>query len=183
MGPSAGGNDHGVGSFDGLVQGPRGFGFQPRAKSARDALRRENARLARSPAHRSSKRVLRVLARSYLFYSLAPGRIARMPRINALLAAANRALRQFTQHEAADRSAAANLAARRWLHAGSLHPQEQRMLAQWAGLVLALGRMGRWGVRDRRRLLSLIRAKAGISERTYLKLLLRHTRLRRALDC
>jgi len=57
------------------------------------------------------------------------------------------------------------------------------MLAQWAGLVLALGRMGRWGVRDRRRLLSLIRAKAGISERAYLKLLLRHTRLRRALDC
>jgi hypothetical protein len=127
--------------------------------------------------------VLHVLARSYLFFSLAPGRTARMPRINALLGAANRAMRRFTQHEAADRSAAATSAARRWLHAGPLPPREERTLAKWAGLVLALARAGRWSLRDRRVIHSLIRAKAGISERAYLKLLLRYTRLRRALDC
>jgi hypothetical protein len=65
------GNDEGIES--GAWWFYRGFGFQPRAKSARDALRRENARLARSPAHRSSKRVLRVLARSYLSTHSRPG--------------------------------------------------------------------------------------------------------------
>ena len=70
-----------------------------------------------------------------------------------------------------------------WLNAGRLRPPEERMLAQWAGLVLALARTGRWSLRDRRALLTVIRAKTGASERAYLKLVLRHTRLRRALDC
>jgi hypothetical protein len=175
------GNDEGIES--GAWWFYRRFGFQPRAKPARDALCLENVRLARHPAHRSSQRVLRVLARSYLFLSLAPGRSARMPRINALLAGANHAMRQFTQRDAAARSAAATSAAHRWLHAGRLRPPEERMLAQWAGLVLALSRASRWNLRDRRGLLSVVRAKAGVSERAYLKLLIRHARLRRALDC
>jgi hypothetical protein len=175
------GNDEGIES--GAWWFYRRFGFQPRTKPARDALRLENVRLARHPAHRSSQRVLRVLARSYLFFSLAPGRSARMPRINALLAGANHAMRQFTQRDAAARSAAATSAAHRWLHAGWLRPPEERMLAQWAGLVLALSRASRWNLRDRRGLLSVVRAKAGVSERAYLKLLMRHARLRRALDC
>jgi len=175
------GNDEGIES--GAWWFYRHFGFQPRTKAARDALCLENARLARRPAHRSSRRVLRLLARSYLFYSLVPRRAARMPRSAALLAGANAAMRRFSQRNAAERSAAATAAARRWLRAGEMRPQEERVLAQWAGLVLALAQAGRWSLRDRRALLSVIRAKAGASERNYLKLLLRHDRLRRAFGC
>ena len=64
-----------------------------------------------------------------------------------------------------------------------MRPPEERVLAQWAGVVLALAQSGRWSLRDRRTLLSVIRAKAGASERHYLKLLLRHNRLRRAFGC
>jgi len=92
-------------------------------------------------------------------------------------------MRRFFQLNAAERSAAATAAARRWLRAGEMRPQEERVLAQWAGLVLALAQAGRWSLRDRRALLSVIRAKAGASERNYLKLLLRHDRLRRAFGC
>ncbi|HEY8266707.1 MAG TPA: hypothetical protein VIG03_09040 [Steroidobacteraceae bacterium] len=175
------GNDEGIES--GAWWFYRHFGFRPRAKSARDALRLENARLARRSAHRSSARTLRLLARSYLFYSLVPRRPARMPRTAALLAGANAAMRRFAQREAAERAAAATAAARSWLRAGRMRRPEERMLLQWAGLVLALAQAGRWSLRDRRALLSVIRAKAGVSERNYLKLLLRHGRLRRALDC
>ena len=163
------GNDEGIES--GAWWFYRRFGFQPRAKSARDALRLENARLARHPAHRSSQRVLRVLARSYLFFSLAPGRSARLPRI----ACAPRGCQssQCVNSRSAKLQIAARPRPRRHANGsapGRLRPQEERMLAKWAGLVLALGAKGRWSLRDRRALLSVIRAKAGVSERAYLKL-------------
>ena len=57
------------------------------------------------------------------------------------------------------------------------------MLSQWAGMVLALSRRGNWSRQERKDLLRLIEAKAGASEREYLRLLLRYDRIRDALGC
>jgi hypothetical protein len=57
------------------------------------------------------------------------------------------------------------------------------MLARWAGLVPALTARGRWTAAERRRLLHLIIAKAGRSERGFQQQLLRHPRLLRHLGC
>ena len=79
--------------------------------------------------------------------------------------------------------AAASEAARAWLGAGKLRPHAVRMLSQWAGLVLALSRRGKWSRQERKNLLRLIEAKAGASEREYLRRLMRHDRIRDALGC
>jgi hypothetical protein len=57
------------------------------------------------------------------------------------------------------------------------------MFTRWAPLILALTRQGRWGASDRERLLRLILAKAGRSERDFQQQLLRHSRLRALLRC
>jgi hypothetical protein len=100
-----------------------------------------------------------------------------------LIQSAARELRQFSEADARSRRAAAAAAARAWLGARRTPPDAARVLADWAGLVLALARTGRWSPRDRRGLLRIIEAKAGARERDYLELLQRHARLRRALGC
>jgi hypothetical protein len=57
------------------------------------------------------------------------------------------------------------------------------MLGHWAPLVLALTAQGRWSAGDRKRLLRLVLAKAGRSERGFLQQFLHHTRLRALLGC
>jgi len=64
------------------------------------------------------------------------------------------------------------------------HSASQRaMFQRWAPLVLALTAQGRWSAGDRVRLLQLILAKAGPSERDFQQQLLRHKRLRALLGC
>lgn len=175
------GNDEGIES--GAWWFYHRFGFRPRANATRRIAARELGRIARNRRHRSSQRNLRALARRHVFFSLDPARNARLPRTSDLLAEAARELRRFPERNAADRNAAATDAARAWLGAGRLSPGATRMLSHWAGLVLALSRHGRWSRIERRNLLRLIEAKAGTSEREYLRRLMRHRHLREALDC
>lgn len=180
----------GIGNEEGIESGAwwfyRRFGFRPRAAQARRLAAREVARRARQPRYRSSAATLRALARSHVFYSLVPGRQARLPRTEAWQATAGLALRRFRQADAGARRAAATTAARARLGAlpGSrMAGSERAMLDRWAGLVLALTARGRWTAAERRQLMRLIVAKAGRSERVYLEQVLRHRRFRRLLDC
>ena len=180
----------GQGNEEGIESGAWWFyqrlGFRPSTAAARRIAAREIARRAAKPRYRSSAATLRALARSHMFLVLDRSRPARLPRINDWLAAATQALRHFPQADAAKRRAAAAAAALERLgrpRAIRLDANSRSMLERWSGLVLALTRHGSWSSRERRQLLRLIQAKAGVSEREFSRRLLRHRRLRRALGC
>jgi hypothetical protein len=179
----------GAGNDEGIESGAwwfyRRFGFQPRDVTARKLARREERRRAARPGYLSSPRTLRKLARNHVFFSLDPAQTASLPRADAWLEEAVAALRRFSDPDPARRrDAATQLAARRLGTTTDAVPTPARaMLARWAGLVLALTGGGRWSVAERRALLALVIAKSGRSERDFQRLLLRHRRMRRLLDC
>lgn len=162
------------------------LGFRPRSAEARRLAAREVARRAARDSYRSSPRTLRTLARWHLFCSLDPARQARLPRIDYWLAAAMTKLRCYRQHELRRRlvavTADALLRLRRSGKVG-LAAARRTTLEQWAPLVLTWTARGYWSAGDRRELWRLLLAKAARSERDFQRRLLRHTRLRRLLDC
>jgi hypothetical protein len=159
------------------------LGFRPRSAEARRIAGRETRRDRRRRGYRSSAPNLRALARWHLYFSLDRARVSRLPKTIALLERAAHALQRFSSRDAAERRRAAALAAARWLDARQPGSGPSHVLADWAGIVLALQSTGRWSQRDRRLLHAIIAAKAGTSEREYLRLFLTHARLRRMLDC
>jgi hypothetical protein len=172
---------------EGIVSGAWWFyqrlGFRPATAAGRRIANREARRMERRHGYRSSERTLRALARWHLFFSLDRARPARLPRTATILVRALHALRHFSGTNAAGRRSASAAAAAEWLGGRRLGAGPARMLAEWAGIILALRSTGRWTQRDRQLLLAIVAAKAGASERGYLRLLRRHDRLRRALDC
>jgi hypothetical protein len=161
----------------------RRFGFRPRTAAGRRIASREDARVQRQRGYRSSERSLRALARWHLFFSLDRARQARLPQTAALLERASRALQRFPRTDAAERRDAATAAAAAWLGGWRPRAGAAHMLADWAGIILALESSARWSQRDRRLLRAIVAAKAGASERGYLQLFRTHDRLRRLLDC
>ncbi len=177
------GHDNDEGITSGAWWFYRRLGFRPGTAAARRIADREAAQLRRRPGYRSSARSLRALARWHLYFSLDRARQARLPHTTALLERAARELQHFSLPNAAERKDAAAEDAARWLGARRLGAGPARMLANWAGIILALRSAGRWSKRDRQLLLAIIAAKAGASERDYLRLLRMHNRLRRSLRC
>jgi len=180
----------GAGNEEGIESGAWWFyqrlGFRPRAAPARRIAAREIARRAANRRYRSSHRTLRTLARWHMFYSLDPARKARLPRTNHWLAAATQTTRRYLQQDPdARRNAAVGDALKRLGRQGlpRLSAAQRAMLARWAPLILAFVSEGRWSAGDRQRLLRLVLAKAGRSERDFLRQLLQHSRLRTLLDC
>lgn len=175
------GNDEGIAS--GAWWFYRRLGFRPGAAAARRLASRETRLVERRPGYRSPAGRLRALARWHLYLSLDRARQPRLPRTLPLLARASRELVAFGGADADASRAAAADSARTWLGARKLDAGSARVLADWAGIVLALRRSGRWTTRDRRLLRAVIAAKSGASERAYLRAFGSHDRLRRLLDC
>lgn len=180
----------GLGNEEGIESGAwwfyHRFGFRPRDAETRRLEARELQRIARNRRHRSSPRTLRALAKSHMYYSLGRARRAALPRTQALLEAGVRELSRLPHAEVSYRRAAAvAMAMRRLGVSRSYRPgaQTKRLLIQWAPLVLALTHRERWSPAEKIQLLRIIEAKAGRSESAYLRRLLRHGRLRHALDC
>jgi muconolactone delta-isomerase len=180
----------GAGNEEGIASGAWWFyqrlGFRPRALQARRIAAREVARRAANDRYRSPPRTLRALARWHMFYSLDPVRKAKLPRSNHWLEAATDMTRRYgQQHLDARRNAAVRDALNRLGRTKSprLPAAQRAMLARWAPLILALTAKGRWSSGDRQRLLRLILAKSGRSERDFLRQLLRHAHLKALLGC
>ena len=180
----------GAGNDEGIESGAWWFyhrlGFRPRAVQARRIAAREVARRAANPHHRSSPRTLRLLAQSHLFYSLIPGRQARLPRSLHWLREATVASRRYGQRNTAARRDAICADAVKQLGRKTVPrvtAAQRSILARWAPLVLAWTANGRWSGADRSRLLRIILAKAASNERDFQRQMLRHDRLRKLLGC
>jgi hypothetical protein len=180
----------GAGNDEGLASGAwwfyRKLGFAPRAASARALMRREEARLARNPRHRSGRAVLAALGESNVYWHAGAKRddvIGLLP-----LAAIGFAVTDFLarRHGAdPDRGAAAcasDAAAR--LGGGperDWSAGERLAFERWAPLVLLLPGLSRWSAAERRAALAVIRAKGGVRESEFVRRFDAHRRLREAV--
>lgn len=179
----------GQGNDEGLESGAwwfyAKFGFRPRDAAAVQLMRGEAARLARNPRHRSSIDTLKRLARHHVFFDLDPAVRHPLPplpqlgaRVSALLARLSAQL--GTDREATLAHCAATATQQCGLSVSKLAPAERAAWRQWAPLMLLL-QAERWTSEEQRALAAVIRAKAAVTERTFVMRYLAHPRLHAAL--
>jgi hypothetical protein len=180
----------GAGNEEGLESGAwwfyRKLGFQPHDRDTRALASREQARIVRNRAHRSSRAVLAELGEHNLYWHAGRSRddvLGLLPLANLGLAVTDLLARRFGGESdrgaaACEREAAAVLGAgptRDW-NAG-----ERAAFVRWAPLVLLLPGLSRWGAAERRGLLEVIRAKGGVRDSEFVRRFDAHARLRHAL--
>ena len=180
----------GAGNEEGLASGAwwfyRKLGFAPRDRGAGALMRREASRMARDPAHRSSRRALARLGEHNVYWHAEAKRddiIGLLPLANGGLAVTDLLGRRFAA--SADRGAAACAAeARQKLGGGptaAWTTEQYQAFSRWAPLVLLLPGLGRWSPAKRRALLAVIRAKGGVRETDFVRAFDAHSRLRAAI--
>jgi hypothetical protein len=163
----------------------RKLGFRPTDPGVRRLVEREEGRIRADPAYRSTARTLQRLVTHNMLYE-APG----SPRgdwdrfhVRRIGLAVNRRMRMDFGgsaeriRAASERRAAAALGIR----PSALSTLERRALAELALVLDSIPDLARWSRGERRGVAAIGRAKAGRSERRYLRLAQGHSRLRRAL--
>ncbi len=180
----------GAGNHEGLASGAwwfyRKLGFEPRDRAARTLVRREEARMAREPEHRSSLRTLAQLGEHNVYWHLEARRddvIGLLPLANVGLAVTDLLASRFAADS--DRGVAASVAQARAILRGGPTPtwsdEERQAYERWAPLVLLLPGLARWSAIERRALVAVIRAKGGQRESDFVRRFDAHTKLRTAL--
>lgn len=162
------------------------MGFRPHDPAAKALMRRERARMARDPRHRSSAAVLRRLARHNLYWHLAGARrdvIGELPLPSAGIAVSRLVTRRFGG-DRARAAAACEQAAAETLRVRAFRgwrPGERHAWSSWAPLVTLLPGVARWTPGERAALVRVIRAKGGRREDAFVHAFDAHPRLGRAL--
>jgi hypothetical protein len=162
----------------------RRLGFRPLDPAARGLAEEEAAKIARDRGYRSPASVLRRLARTDLILRL-PGPAPDLRLTASALAAL--VTRRIGREFGGDRRVAQRVDRTRVARAlASARPtrrttDEGRWFERLAPLVALVPDLALWPRRERARLLAVIHAKGGPSERAYLRKLDGHRRLRAAL--
>jgi hypothetical protein len=163
------------------------LGFQPRTERVRRVLEDELAKIARDRRYRSPLPVLRRLAQEEACLTLPGGSREPERRLRARDLAAL-VTRDVARRHAGDREAATREAVERVARAlgggrrAGWSEAERRAFRQWALVVALVPDLDRWSPRSRARLLGVIRAKGGRGEGPYVRRLLGHAPLARALE-
>jgi hypothetical protein len=177
-------------NLEGLRSGAWWFyyklGFRPVAPGVRRLVRRELEGMRAHPAHRSTIATLRKLSAEDMFWHLGRPRRDVLGRIG--LGEVGLAItRYLARRFGADREAGIDCCVREAARLlglrspGGLTPAERCAWRRWAPLVMALPGVERWGQRERRALIEVVRAKGGRRESEFVRLFDRHARLRRAV--
>lgn len=180
----------GAGNEEGLASGAwwfyRKLGFAPRAAWARRAMRAEEAKLAREPAHRSSRRFLARIAEENVYWHEGPKRddvIGLLPLASVGLAVTDLLAKRFGGD--GDRGAAACAReAAALLGAGpgaGWSAAERQAFGRWAPLALLLPGVRSWSAAERRALAAVMRAKGGRRESDFVRAFDAHPKLRAAV--
>jgi hypothetical protein len=180
----------GAGNEEGLESGAwwfyRKLGFEPRHREARRLMRREEARIARDPAHRSSRATLARLAAHNVYWFEHGARddvMGVLPLANVGLAVTDYLARRG-DGDGERGGAACTREAARLLGAGpgrGWSAGERLGFARWAPLVLALPGVARWAPADKRALVGVMRAKGGRRESDFVAAFDAHPKLRAAV--
>jgi len=162
----------------------RKLGFRPTSAGVRRLLAREEGRIRKNAAYRSSRRTLVRLVTGNLIYD-APG----APRgawdrfhVRRIGLAVNRRLRDSRASASEFRERAETLVAKTLgIRRSSLSARERTAFASLAPVLAQIPDLSRWKSEERRAASDVVRAKASRDETRYLELLSRHRRLRAAL--
>jgi hypothetical protein len=163
----------------------RKLGFRPNDPAVRRLTEREEARIAARPGYRSAPATLRRLVTHNLLYEV-PGTEAGAWdsfHIRNLGLAVNRRMAQSFGGDPARLRAAAEKRVPRALGLGprSLSAGERAAFREWALALDLVPGLSRWTRGEREGVVEILRAKAGPTERRYLRLMQGHRRLRAAL--
>ena len=180
----------GAGNEEGLASGAwwfyRKLGFAPRERTARAIVKREEARMARNPAHRSGRATLVALGEHNVYWHAGARRddvIGLLPLANIGLAVTDfLAAHHGTEPDRGARRCALDAAARLGAGPTSAWTRGERLaFGRWAPLVLLLPGLERWSAAERRALVAVIRAKGGRRESEFVRRFDAHAKLRAAV--
>lgn len=174
---------------EGLASGAfwfyRKLGFRPVVPRLAELVESEERRIARRPSHRTRARVLRELSSGHVLYEASGAEAGLWDRFhvrNLGLAVARRVgARHGGDPARLRRAALKSVSHALGLDASRLAAEEGRALARLAPLLSLIPGLPRWTDEEKQDLARLLRAKAAPDELSYLRLLQRHARLRRAL--
>ena len=160
------------------------LGFAPRDARTRTLVRVERARMQRRPSHCSSRYTLTQLAERHLFFDLDtahPQPLVSLPELGMHCGAALSELAGSDRERAIDTMSDALLRESGLSRMPRLSAQQREA---WHRLVPVLWVMDRsaWSQSERRALVDLARAKAGRSERDFIRAFLAHPRFGAALQ-
>src|ERR1019366_2548862 len=160
----------------------RKLGFRPGRPELLAITRKEEARMTRDRAHRTSSRILRKLAAEHVFYEFGkepPGQWDTFSTRRIGLAVQQRMAEQFDGdpeklRRAATEALSQNLHVdiRRW------NPLEQAVFADFASVLSLAPELRQWTTPQKQALLAIIRAKVAADESKYLRLLQQHRGLK-----
>jgi hypothetical protein len=163
------------------------LGFKPASEAVRRVLESEAAKIARDRRYRSPLSILRRLARDEACLTLPGGSPEPERRLRARDLAAL-VTRDVARRHDGDREAATREAMRRVARAlgmGRLAgwtEAEQRAFRQWALVLTLVPDLDGWSAGRHARVARMVRAKGGRGEGPYVRQLLAHVPLRRALE-
>ena len=162
----------------------RKLGFRPGRPDLLALTIAEEKKMARDPKHRTSARTLRKLAEGRIFFE-----IGERPQ-GAWDTFSTRTLGITVQHKLASefggdtqrmrRRTAAQLAKALGVTVAKWKPAEQQAFSNFALVLSLIPGLSDWPSSDKRKLLAIIRSKAGPDETKYFRLMQGHERLRRA---
>jgi hypothetical protein len=160
----------------------RKLGFRPGPPDVLALAEREEKRIARDPAHRTSPRTLRKLAEGHMFFELggnAPGRWDSFSaRTIGLAVQRKMAARYDGDAEKMRRATTSALSKTLGVSLETWNVRERWAFSNFA-VSLSLGSgIARWTSENKPSLVAIIRAKAGGDETRYLRLMQRHEHLR-----
>ncbi len=180
----------GAGNEEGLASGAwwfyRKLGFAPRDRAARALVRREEERMARERAHRSSRATLMALGEHNVYWHAGARRddvVGLLPLANVGLAVTDfLAAHDGGEPDRGARACALEAAARLGAGPTSAWTRGERLaFGRWAPLVLLLPGLARWSAAERRALVAVIRAKGGRRESDFVRRFDAHAKLRAAI--
>jgi hypothetical protein len=163
----------------------RKLGFRPGRAELRRLVEREEQKIAANPKYRTPARTLKRLARGHVFYELPGSEIGAWDRFatrNIGLRVNARMAREFGTDSRRTRAEPVRAVARvLGVDVSLCTALEQLSFENFAVALRLIPGLGSWKSEEKRALVEIIRAKAGLNEMRYLRLTQRHGRLRRAL--
>ena len=163
----------------------RKLGFRPTDPGIARRVAREEQRIRADPSYRSSPATLRTLVTHNVLYEVpgAPSGDWDRFHVRHLGLAVNRRMAKRHRGDAhrARVSAERHVAEGLGLRPDRLAPGERKAFEEFAPVLDLIPDLGRWSRGEREGIVRILRAKAGRSERRYLRLLQGHRRLRAAL--
>ncbi|HSE26346.1 MAG TPA: hypothetical protein VLB68_32055 [Pyrinomonadaceae bacterium] len=163
----------------------RKLGFRSTNATLRRLTTSEEKKLAAKTKYRTSGRTLRQLAQAPMIFELDEHHLGDWDRFqirNIGLHAQDKMAQAFKGDAVLMKSKAVKLL-ERWLNLDSsiLNKSQQRVFADFAIVLSLISDLQQWKAEEKQQVISIIKAKAGVDERRYLREMQSHDKLRHAL--